>query len=61
IYERYAGPVRVVAGARDNIKITVPEDVLLANLLLQARAGGCGTLVPEPALPADEEAGVTRR
>lgn len=44
LVERAGGVVHMLAGPRDNIKITVPEDVLLVERLLEARAGGgsCG-------------------
>ncbi|MDZ4166985.1 MAG: 2-C-methyl-D-erythritol 4-phosphate cytidylyltransferase, partial [Coriobacteriia bacterium] len=40
LVERAGGVVRMLAGPRDNIKITVPEDVLLVERLLEARAEG---------------------
>ncbi len=40
LVERAGGEVRMVAGPRDNLKITVPEDVLVVETLLQARTRG---------------------
>ncbi len=40
--ERFGEPVRTVPGDRDNIKITRPGDLRLAELLLQARGPGAG-------------------
>ncbi|MDB4948761.1 MAG: ispD [Gemmatimonadetes bacterium] len=42
VYERYAGPVRVVLGAAENLKVTRPGDLEIAELLLRrmARDGG---------------------
>lgn len=42
LVEHAGGPVRMFAGPRDNLKITVPEDVLVVERLLQARAEGAG-------------------
>jgi 2-C-methyl-D-erythritol 4-phosphate cytidylyltransferase len=35
VYERYAGPVRVVAGSAENLKVTRPGDLELAEVLLR--------------------------
>lgn len=40
LYERYVGPVPIVEGSRQNMKITTPEDVLLAEAVLRARSNG---------------------
>ncbi|HHJ98867.1 MAG TPA: 2-C-methyl-D-erythritol 2,4-cyclodiphosphate synthase, partial [Actinobacteria bacterium] len=40
--EHAGGRVRVFAGPRDNVKITVPEDLRVAEALLQAREGRAG-------------------
>jgi 2-C-methyl-D-erythritol 4-phosphate cytidylyltransferase len=40
LVERTGGAVRMVTGPRNNIKITVSEDVLLAERFLEARAKG---------------------
>jgi 2-C-methyl-D-erythritol 4-phosphate cytidylyltransferase len=37
LFEKYIGRVRVVAGQNDNLKITTPEDIIIAEGLLQAR------------------------
>ena len=37
LFERYIGRVKVVAGQYDNLKITTPEDTIIAEGLLQAR------------------------
>lgn len=37
VIARYGGTVRVIEGARDNIKVTVPGDVLVAEALLASR------------------------
>lgn len=37
LFERYIGRVKVVAGRYDNLKITTPEDIIIAEGLLQAR------------------------
>lgn len=42
LVEHAGGAVRMFAGPRDNLKITVPEDVLVVERLLQARAEGVG-------------------
>jgi 2-C-methyl-D-erythritol 4-phosphate cytidylyltransferase len=36
VFERYVGPVRVVEGSERNLKVTVPEDVALAEWLALA-------------------------
>jgi 2-C-methyl-D-erythritol 4-phosphate cytidylyltransferase len=38
LYERFIGPVSLVPGVPDNIKITRPEDLPIAEALLRARA-----------------------
>jgi len=42
LYERYIGKVKVVEGDYQNIKITTPEDLYLAEAILQARADSAG-------------------
>jgi 2-C-methyl-D-erythritol 4-phosphate cytidylyltransferase len=42
IFERYEGPVRVVAGSERNIKVTRPTDLLLAEALALAPDEGAG-------------------
>ncbi|HOQ08600.1 MAG TPA: 2-C-methyl-D-erythritol 4-phosphate cytidylyltransferase [Syntrophomonadaceae bacterium] len=37
LFERYIGRVKVVAGQYDNLKITTPEDIIIAESLLKAR------------------------
>lgn len=37
--ERYGFPVRVVEGAEDNIKVTTPNDLEVARILLERRRG----------------------
>lgn len=37
LYEKYCGPVRVVPGEITNIKLTHPEDLILAEAILRAR------------------------
>lgn len=37
LFERYIGRVKVVAGQYDNLKITTPEDIIIAEGLLKAR------------------------
>ena len=39
LVERYGGSVKVVAGSYANIKITTPEDMILATAILVSRAG----------------------
>lgn len=39
VVEAVSGRVRVVRGPRDNIKVTVPEDLAVAEALLRRRAG----------------------
>jgi 2-C-methyl-D-erythritol 4-phosphate cytidylyltransferase len=39
LVERYGGSVKVVAGSYANIKITTPEDMVLAEALLMKEAG----------------------
>lgn len=38
LYERYVGPIALVEGGRSNLKITVPEDLLVAEAILALRA-----------------------
>ncbi|MCL4078508.1 2-C-methyl-D-erythritol 4-phosphate cytidylyltransferase [Coriobacteriia bacterium Es71-Z0120] len=38
LVEASGGRVRVVRGSRDNVKVTVPEDLVLAEAVLRARA-----------------------
>ncbi|MFN0244716.1 MAG: 2-C-methyl-D-erythritol 4-phosphate cytidylyltransferase [Planctomycetota bacterium] len=40
IYETYVGPVPLVAGDAHNLKITTPEDLVIAAAILHARAAG---------------------
>ncbi len=40
LVERLGKPVRIIPGSRLNIKITTPEDLILAEALLKARSGG---------------------
>ncbi|MBV9108719.1 MAG: 2-C-methyl-D-erythritol 4-phosphate cytidylyltransferase, partial [Gemmatimonadetes bacterium] len=42
VYERYAGPVRVVAGSYRNLKVTRPEDLPVAGALALAGDGALG-------------------
>jgi 2-C-methyl-D-erythritol 4-phosphate cytidylyltransferase len=42
VYERYAGPVRVVRGSYRNLKVTRPEDLPVAEALALAADGGRG-------------------
>lgn len=42
LYERYIGKVKVVEGDHQNLKITTPEDLALAEAILQARADSRG-------------------
>lgn len=42
LVEHAGGSVRMLAGPRDNIKVTVPEDLLIVERLLQARVEGIG-------------------
>jgi 2-C-methyl-D-erythritol 4-phosphate cytidylyltransferase len=42
IFERYAGPVRVVAGSERNIKVTRPTDLVVAEALALAPDAGAG-------------------
>lgn len=37
LFEKYMGRVKVVAGQNDNLKITAPEDIIIAEGLLKAR------------------------
>ena len=39
IYEKYAGPVKIITGDAANVKITLPEDLIWAEAFLKARAG----------------------
>lgn len=38
LHERYVGPVPLVEGASDNLKITTPTDLVVAEAILRARA-----------------------
>jgi 2-C-methyl-D-erythritol 4-phosphate cytidylyltransferase len=40
LVEAHGGTVKVIPGPRDNIKVTVPEDLMLAERLLAAREEG---------------------
>ena len=42
LFERYAGPVRVVMGSYRNLKVTRPEDLAVAEALALAAAGAGG-------------------
>jgi 2-C-methyl-D-erythritol 4-phosphate cytidylyltransferase len=42
LVERAGGSVRMLAGPRDNIKVTVPEDMLIVERLLRTRVEGAG-------------------
>lgn len=42
LFERYAGPVRVVMGAARNLKVTRPEDLAVAEALALAPGAGEG-------------------
>ncbi|MBO8141264.1 MAG: 2-C-methyl-D-erythritol 4-phosphate cytidylyltransferase [Firmicutes bacterium] len=56
LVERAGHPVAVVEGAYDNIKITTPEDLLLAETLLRAREWQLGTgAVPQQAPAAGRQ------
>jgi 2-C-methyl-D-erythritol 4-phosphate cytidylyltransferase len=37
LFERLGLPVRIVNGSRDNVKVTVPEDLPIADFLLRSR------------------------
>jgi 2-C-methyl-D-erythritol 4-phosphate cytidylyltransferase len=43
LHERYAGPVPIVAGSPLNLKITTPDDLVMAASILRARAGARGS------------------
>lgn len=38
LYERYVGPIPLVQGERSNLKVTVPEDLAVAEAILALRA-----------------------
>ncbi len=38
LYERYVGPIPLVRGERSNLKVTVPEDLVIAEAILAQRA-----------------------
>lgn len=42
LYERYVGPVRVVAGSERNLKVTRPTDLVVAEALALASDAGAG-------------------
>jgi len=42
LYERYIGKVKVVEGDYQNLKITTPEDLILAEAILQVRTVSAG-------------------
>lgn len=42
LYERYVGPVRVVMGSYRNLKVTRPEDLVVAEALALASGAGTG-------------------
>jgi len=37
LHERYSGPVTLVEGERSNLKLTTPEDLVIAEAILRAR------------------------
>lgn len=39
LHERYVGPVPLVEGSSDNLKITTPTDLWIAEAILRSRAG----------------------
>ncbi len=39
LHERYLGPIPMVPGSPHNLKITTPEDLILAAAILRARRG----------------------
>lgn len=39
LYEKYVGPVPIVQGDARNIKITTPDDLVIASAILRSRAG----------------------
>lgn len=41
LYERYFGRIKMVPGSYENIKLTTPEDLLLAERILEGRGGAC--------------------
>ncbi|MFN7270513.1 MAG: 2-C-methyl-D-erythritol 4-phosphate cytidylyltransferase, partial [bacterium] len=42
LVERLGAPVAIVEGSPQNLKITTPEDLLLAESLFEQEAGGGG-------------------
>lgn len=42
LVEHVGGSIKMLVGPRDNIKVTVPEDMIVVERLLQARAEGAG-------------------
>jgi 2-C-methyl-D-erythritol 4-phosphate cytidylyltransferase len=48
LVERYGGQVVVVQGAADNLKLTEPADLRLAEAVLEARGTGHGAASPGP-------------
>lgn len=45
LFEKYIGRVKVVPGQQDNLKITTPEDLIIAQGFLQLRRGRKGELI----------------
>lgn len=43
LHERYKGPVKIVLGSVQNLKVTTPEDLLIAAAILRARRGTLAT------------------
>jgi 2-C-methyl-D-erythritol 4-phosphate cytidylyltransferase len=43
LHERYVGPVPIVRGNPNNVKVTAPEDLVLAASILRSRAAAEGT------------------
>lgn len=41
LYEKYCGPVKVVASEASNMKLTHPEDIILAEAILKIRREAC--------------------
>lgn len=39
LFERMGWPVRLISGSRENLKVTLPEDLMIADFLLRSRKG----------------------
>jgi len=58
--ESLGHPVKMFLGSYENLKVTTPEDLALAEALLRARAGG-GSPLSKDVVPATDAGPPTRQ